>query len=102
MVTAYDYMTARLADKAGVEMVLVGDSLGMVVLGQEDTTEVTVEQMVHHTQAAARGVRSAAAREYSDAIRSKRAASRPLSSASCRAAMACCCCIPCGTGHCHH
>jgi len=59
MLTAYDYMTARVADKAGVDMVLVGDSLGMVVLGQEDTTEVTVRQMVHHCQAAARGVRSA-------------------------------------------
>mmetsp|Transcript_15871 Transcript_15871/g.33726 ORF Transcript_15871/g.33726 Transcript_15871/m.33726 type:complete len:786 (-) Transcript_15871:898-3255(-) len=56
MLTAYDYMSARLADKAGADMLLVGDSLGMVVLGQEDTTEVTVDQMVHHSAAAARGV----------------------------------------------
>ena len=55
MITAYDYPSARLADGSGADMLLVGDSLGMVVLGQKDTTEVTVSQMVHHCQAAARG-----------------------------------------------
>ena len=54
--TAYDYPTARLLDESGVDIILVGDSLGMVVLGYEDTTEVTLEQMLHHTRAAARGV----------------------------------------------
>ncbi len=58
--TAYDYPTARLLDEAGIDMVLVGDSLGMVVLGHEDTTEVTVEMMVHHTAACRRGTKDAA------------------------------------------
>ena len=51
MVTAYDYPSARLGDAAGADMLLVGDSVGMVVLGQEDTTEVTMETMVHHLAA---------------------------------------------------
>jgi 3-methyl-2-oxobutanoate hydroxymethyltransferase len=59
MITAYDYPSARVADGAGADMLLVGDSLGMVVLGQEDTTEVTISQMVHHCQAAARGTQRA-------------------------------------------
>ena len=57
--TAYDYPTARLLDESGIEIILVGDSLGMVVLGYEDTTEVTLDEMVHHTRAAARGVKRA-------------------------------------------
>ncbi|HKP93473.1 MAG TPA: 3-methyl-2-oxobutanoate hydroxymethyltransferase [Chthoniobacterales bacterium] len=57
--TAYDYPTARLLDESGVEVILVGDSLGMVVLGYEDTTQVTLDEMVHHTRAAARGVKRA-------------------------------------------
>src|SRR5246127_5176220 len=57
--TAYDYPTARLLDESGIDIILVGDSVGMVVLGYEDTTEVTLEEMLHHTRAAARGVRSA-------------------------------------------
>ena len=57
--TAYDYPTARLLDEAGVDLILVGDSLGMVVLGYEDTTHVTLAEMRHHTRAARRGVKRA-------------------------------------------
>lgn len=54
--TAYDYSLGRLLDDLGLDFLLVGDSLGMVVLGHPDTTEVTVQDMVHHTRAVARGV----------------------------------------------
>src|SRR5438046_9555015 len=57
--TAYDYPTARLLDESGIDIILVGDSLGMVMLGYEDTTEVSLAEMIHHTKAAARGVRRA-------------------------------------------
>lgn len=57
--TAYDYATARLLDEAGIDMVLVGDSLAMVVLGYENTLWVTMEEMLHHTRAARRGVKRA-------------------------------------------
>ena len=57
--TAYDYPSARLLDEAGVDLILVGDSLGMVVLGYEDTTFVTLEEMEHHTRACRRGVKRA-------------------------------------------
>src|SRR4051812_2850090 len=57
--TAYDYATARLVDEAGIDMILVGDSLGMVVLGYEDTMAVTMEEMLHHTRAVRRAVKSA-------------------------------------------
>jgi len=53
-VTAYDYSTAKLVDSAGIDIVLVGDSLGMVVLGYPDTTRVTMDDMVHHTAAVTR------------------------------------------------
>lgn len=59
MLTAYDYPTAKLLDDAGVDSILVGDSLGMVVLGYEDTTRVTMEDMIHHIKAAARGAKKA-------------------------------------------
>src|SRR5437588_5691653 len=57
--TAYDYPTARLLDETGIDIILVGDSVGMVVLGYEDTTRVTLEEMLHHTRAAARAVKRA-------------------------------------------
>src|SRR5881392_1850848 len=57
--TAYDYPTARLLDESGLDIVLVGDSVGMVVLGYEDTTRVTLDEMLHHTRAVARGVKAA-------------------------------------------
>ncbi len=59
VLTAYDYQTAKIMDAAGIDMILVGDSLGMVVLGYEDTKQVTMEDMIRHTQAVARGVESA-------------------------------------------
>ena len=58
MLTAYDYSTAKLMDKAGINGILVGDSLGMVCLGYEDTISVTMEDMIHHSRAVARGCKS--------------------------------------------
>lgn len=58
MLTAYDYSTAKLIDQAGVNGILVGDSLGMVVLGYENTLQVTMEDMIHHTRAVARGAKN--------------------------------------------
>ena len=55
MLTAYDYSTAKLEDEAGVNMILVGDSLGNVILGYEDTISVTMEDMIHHGAAVSRG-----------------------------------------------
>jgi 3-methyl-2-oxobutanoate hydroxymethyltransferase len=59
MVTAYDYPTARMLDDAGIDAVLVGDSVGNVVLGYRDTLSVTMDEMIHHTRAVARGVKHA-------------------------------------------
>jgi 3-methyl-2-oxobutanoate hydroxymethyltransferase len=59
MLTAYDYPTAMAEDQAGVDVILVGDSLGMVVLGYENTLPVTMEEMLHHCRAVSRGAKSA-------------------------------------------
>lgn len=59
MITAYDFPTAQLVDEAGVEFILVGDSLGMVVLGYEDTLAVTLDDMIHHGKAVVRGSKKA-------------------------------------------
>jgi 3-methyl-2-oxobutanoate hydroxymethyltransferase len=59
MVTAYDYTAARLAERAGIPLLLVGDSLGMVVLGHSTTVPVTVDHMVHHAAAVVRGTAKA-------------------------------------------
>ncbi|HBC68746.1 MAG TPA: 3-methyl-2-oxobutanoate hydroxymethyltransferase [Sutterella sp.] len=59
MVTCYDYTTARIVEDAGIETVLVGDSLGNVMLGYENTLRVTMEDMIHHSQAVSRGLKDA-------------------------------------------
>lgn len=59
MLTAYDYSTAKILDEVGVDTILVGDSVGMVMLGYEDTLSVTMEDMIHHTKAVTRGAKNA-------------------------------------------
>jgi 3-methyl-2-oxobutanoate hydroxymethyltransferase len=59
MLTAYDYAIARIIDEVGIPLILVGDSLGMVVLGYESTIPVTIEEMLHHTKAVVRGTKQA-------------------------------------------
>jgi len=59
MLTAYDYSTAKLIDESGVPLILVGDSLGMVILGYESTIPVTMDEMIHHTKAVVRGTKHA-------------------------------------------
>ncbi len=59
VLTAYDFSMAKLLDEAGIECILVGDSLGMTMLGYEDTLSVTVEDMIHHTKAVKRGTKNA-------------------------------------------
>jgi len=59
MLTAYDYVTAKIVDEAGVPLILVGDTLGMVILGYESTIPVTMEEMIHHTKAVVRGTEKA-------------------------------------------
>lgn len=59
MLTAYDYSTAKLIDEAGIDSILVGDSLGNVILGYDDTISVTMEDIIHHTAAVARGAKEA-------------------------------------------
>ena len=58
MLTAYDYSTAKQEDEAGIDSILIGDSLGMVVLGYENTLQVTMEDMIHHSAAVARGAKN--------------------------------------------
>ena len=59
MLTAYDYSTAKLVDQAGINSILIGDSLGMTMLGYGDTLSVTMEDMIHHSRAVARGAKNA-------------------------------------------
>ena len=59
MLTAYDYMTAKIVDETGVPLILVGDSLGMVILGYDSTIPVTMDDMIHHTKAVVRGSKNA-------------------------------------------
>ena len=59
MLTAYDYSTAKIVDEVGIPLILVGDSLGMVVLGYESTIPVTMDEMLHHTKAVVRGTKQA-------------------------------------------
>jgi len=59
MLTAYDYSTAKIVDEVGIPLILVGDSLGMVVLGYESTIPVTMDEMIHHTKAVVRGTKQA-------------------------------------------
>ena len=59
MLTAYDYSTAKLMDECGINAILIGDSLGMVMMGYEDTLSVTMEDMIHHTACVARGAKNA-------------------------------------------
>ena len=59
MLTAYDYVTAKIIDEVGVPLILVGDSLGMVMLGYDSTIPVTMDEMIHHTKAVARGAKKA-------------------------------------------
>jgi 3-methyl-2-oxobutanoate hydroxymethyltransferase len=59
MLTAYDYATAKIVDEVGIPLILVGDSLGMVILGYESTIPVTMDEMIHHTKAVVRGTKQA-------------------------------------------
>jgi 3-methyl-2-oxobutanoate hydroxymethyltransferase len=59
MITSYDYSTAKIVDKVGIPLILVGDSLGMVVLGYENTLPVTMDEMIHHSKAVVRGTQHA-------------------------------------------
>ena len=58
MITAYDYTMAKIVDESGVNTILVGDSLGNTILGYEDTISVTVDDMIHHSAAVARGAKN--------------------------------------------
>ena len=77
MVTAYDFPSARVADGAGVDMILVGDTLAMVVLGHDDTLHVTIDDMAHHVAAVARA-------KPNISLTTLRSAREPCSSATCR------------------
>lgn len=91
MLTAYDYPMARLVDEAGIDTVLVGDSLGMVVLGYENTLPVTMDDMIHHSKAARRGIKYAYLigdmpyKSYDDPAKAVKNAGRFVEEAGCDA-----------------
>ena len=91
MITAYDYTSARIVDTAGLPVILVGDTLGQVVLGYDSTLPVTMDEMLHHSRAVAQGRRSIAhhrrhaVHDLSDRSRGRHAQRRPLPSGGRRA-----------------
>ena len=89
-VTVFDYFSGRLADEAGLPLLLVGDSLGMTVLGYSNTLAVTLDQMIHHAAAATRAVLSASSGVLGPVV-------SPLSSVPCRLSPVLGRCDPCSS-----